>query len=170
VQLLEAAAILSFMGKDPGSLPEDRSEWPTFLSGGRLPKVGDVGAGEGGGESKSMGVEYAYPALGYGRRNSSASAASASSSTSTTKTTSTYALHHSISSSSSSVPNPSGPRMHDYSGGVVGGQAVRVRPGLVGVRMPVPVVAAAVGSGGAHSNKQHDKYGRKDQPAIVTRS
>jgi len=32
VQLLEAAAILSFMGKDPTSLPKDRSEWPTFLS------------------------------------------------------------------------------------------------------------------------------------------
>jgi len=33
---------------DPTSLPEDRKEWPTFLSRGRLPKAGDrIGTGEG---------------------------------------------------------------------------------------------------------------------------
>jgi hypothetical protein len=39
VQLLEAAAILSHMSTSPSgsSLPEDRSLWPSFLSGGMLP-------------------------------------------------------------------------------------------------------------------------------------
>lgn len=40
VQLLEAAAILSHLSPDSAtgtSLPEDRSMWPSFLSGGSLP-------------------------------------------------------------------------------------------------------------------------------------
>ncbi|GLB41249.1 putative C2H2 finger domain protein [Lyophyllum shimeji] len=39
VQLLEAAAILSHLHPSAQSLPEDRSLWPSFLSGGSLPKV-----------------------------------------------------------------------------------------------------------------------------------
>ncbi|KAG5721990.1 hypothetical protein E4T56_gene18470 [Termitomyces sp. T112] len=39
VQLLEAAAILSHLSPHTSSLPEDRSLWPSFLSGGSLPKV-----------------------------------------------------------------------------------------------------------------------------------
>ncbi|KAG6849205.1 hypothetical protein H0H93_010448 [Arthromyces matolae] len=38
VQLLEAAAILSHLSPKNSSLPEDRSLWPSFLSGGSLPK------------------------------------------------------------------------------------------------------------------------------------
>ncbi|KIY62869.1 hypothetical protein CYLTODRAFT_426591 [Cylindrobasidium torrendii FP15055 ss-10] len=37
VQLLEAAAILSHLSPSTTSLPEDRSLWPSFLSGGSLP-------------------------------------------------------------------------------------------------------------------------------------
>ncbi|KAF8629500.1 hypothetical protein AX17_005626 [Amanita inopinata Kibby_2008] len=37
VQLLEAAAILSHLSPSSSSLPEDRSLWPSFLSGGSLP-------------------------------------------------------------------------------------------------------------------------------------
>ncbi|KAG6889549.1 hypothetical protein C0995_016676 [Termitomyces sp. Mi166 len=39
VQLLEAAAILSHLSPHTSSLPEDRSLWPSFLSGGSLPKA-----------------------------------------------------------------------------------------------------------------------------------
>ncbi|KAG5641570.1 hypothetical protein DXG03_004711, partial [Asterophora parasitica] len=39
VQLLEAAAILSHLSPSAQSLPEDRSLWPSFLSGGSLPKT-----------------------------------------------------------------------------------------------------------------------------------
>ncbi|KAF8066956.1 hypothetical protein FPV67DRAFT_1497219 [Lyophyllum atratum] len=39
VQLLEAAAILSHLSPSAQSLPDDRSLWPSFLSGGSLPKV-----------------------------------------------------------------------------------------------------------------------------------
>jgi len=68
VQLLEpAAAILSFMGKDPTSLPEDRSEWPTFLTGRQLPKVGDLDPEEGAGEGEGDGRLAPQPhVLGYG--------------------------------------------------------------------------------------------------------
>lgn len=41
VQLLEAAAILSHLSPSSTSLPEDRSLWPSFLSGGSLPGPGD---------------------------------------------------------------------------------------------------------------------------------
>lgn len=37
VQLLEAAAILSHLSPSSASLPEDRSLWPSFLSGGLVP-------------------------------------------------------------------------------------------------------------------------------------
>ncbi|KAI6038539.1 hypothetical protein EDC04DRAFT_2693991 [Pisolithus marmoratus] len=37
VQLLEAAAILSHLSPTSASLPEDRSLWPSFLSGGLVP-------------------------------------------------------------------------------------------------------------------------------------
>ncbi|KAG5653818.1 hypothetical protein H0H81_010286 [Sphagnurus paluster] len=42
VQLLEAAAILSHLSPSAQSLPEDRSLWPSFLSGGSLPKAEPV--------------------------------------------------------------------------------------------------------------------------------
>ncbi|EIW75770.1 hypothetical protein CONPUDRAFT_139811 [Coniophora puteana RWD-64-598 SS2] len=37
VQLLEAAAILSHLSPSSGSLPEDRSLWPSFISNGAVP-------------------------------------------------------------------------------------------------------------------------------------
>ncbi|KAG6916228.1 hypothetical protein DXG01_007811 [Tephrocybe rancida] len=42
VQLLEAAAILSHLSPATSSLPDDRSLWPSFLSGGSLPKADGV--------------------------------------------------------------------------------------------------------------------------------
>ncbi|PFH51590.1 hypothetical protein AMATHDRAFT_46941 [Amanita thiersii Skay4041] len=42
VQLLEAAAILSHLSPNVSSLPEDRSLWPFFLSGGSLPPPENV--------------------------------------------------------------------------------------------------------------------------------
>ncbi|KAF5381792.1 hypothetical protein D9615_005594 [Tricholomella constricta] len=51
VQLLEAAAILSHLSPSAQSLPEDRSLWPSFLSGGSLPKADAVSPPGNGGPS-----------------------------------------------------------------------------------------------------------------------
>ncbi|KAF9531426.1 hypothetical protein CPB83DRAFT_833554 [Crepidotus variabilis] len=111
VQLLEAATILSFMGDGATSLPEDRSQWPTFLSGGSLPKV------------EPMGTKEHKPS------SSISSASGLSSAFANMPISSSVPARMTTSTSMGG-----GPRMHDYtlphssSGvGVVG------RPGLVGV-------------------------------------
>ena len=120
------------MGKQPASLPEDRSEWPSFLSGGSLPKV----------ESASTSAS-SIP-------SESSLASDLSSATSnlshfpTTTTSPTTPTHHPI---SSSVPNPqpSGPRLHDYALKAPGGKVVvtQVRPGLLlGVNNDPPSTGA----------------------------
>ena len=53
------------MGKNPTSLPEDRSEWPTFLSGGKLPKAGEPDPGEGADEGVDGHLAPPH-VLGYG--------------------------------------------------------------------------------------------------------
>jgi len=144
------------MGKDPTSLPEDRSEWPTFLSGGRLPKVGDPDDED----VHSAPGPGALPVSGYGLAHYPGAGA---------RTTKTYALQP----ISSSVPNPSGagPRMHDYSirvgGGGVGAQAVQVAPGLMGVRTPVmaPATVTTLGAGGADA---HAIIGGSSVPASAS--
>ncbi|KAF8811177.1 hypothetical protein BYT27DRAFT_7184553 [Phlegmacium glaucopus] len=132
VQLLEAAAILSFMGKQPASLPEDRSEWPSFLSGGSLPKVEPVG-GTSSVPSTSTSASSIPSASSLGLPSSGISSTTSTSSLSHLHTSSTPT--HSIHPISSSVPNPqpSGPRLHDYALKAPGGKVVvtQVRPGLL---------------------------------------
>ncbi|KAF5346984.1 hypothetical protein D9758_010101 [Tetrapyrgos nigripes] len=119
VQLLEAAAILSHLTPDSAtgtSLPEDRSLWPSFLSGGALPapevttfSIG-VAASYGAAQSQSRS-SYAplHPSSRYVRTSSLLGSKSTSS----------------IAPSAASDRAPSaGPRFHDYT--VTGGQNVTV--------------------------------------------
>ncbi|KAG1741667.1 hypothetical protein EDB19DRAFT_1704471 [Suillus lakei] len=124
VQLLEAAAILSHLSPSSTngtSLPEDRSLWPTFLSGGIVPPPAPGSAHEGSGTSSpSKPVSSSVPAtsvLSSGRAGSTGPR-----------------LHD------YSIPQATGP------GGIT-----QLRPGLLGVptalnsrapSSPVPVPAA----------------------------
>ncbi|KAK7062898.1 hypothetical protein VNI00_000395 [Paramarasmius palmivorus] len=114
VQLLEAAAILSHLSPDSAtgtSLPEDRSLWPSFLSGGTLPLP--------------EGVNYQSPSSVTG---GSIPAYPSSSSVPITS------IMRSMSSSTNNSDSTSraastGPRLHDYS--ISPGDVTQVRPGLV---------------------------------------
>jgi hypothetical protein len=118
------------MGKQPASLPEDRSEWPSFLSGGSLPKVETA---------VTVSVHSASTSASPPSESSLASDLSSATSnlshfptTTASTTSSTTPTTHPI---SSSVPNPqsSGPRLHDYALRAPGGKVVvtQVRPGLL---------------------------------------
>ncbi|KAL1758946.1 hypothetical protein FB107DRAFT_257977 [Schizophyllum commune] len=124
VQLLEAAAILSHISPSAQggtSLPEDRSLWPSFLTGGSLPRE-DNGATGGWGEGSGS--------LRCGESGGS--------------------LRHEDSSSpqgphtSASAPirraGSTGPRLHDYSVPEAAGGITHLRPGIVGVPTGPPAV------------------------------
>ncbi|KAI8970551.1 hypothetical protein BD414DRAFT_581730 [Trametes punicea] len=127
VQLLEAAAILSHL--DPAatggrSLPEDRSLWPSFLSGGLLPPPDTANGTQ---------QDNARP---ISKTRSSSTSGSLDQST-VYPTSSSVPAPSLLSSSASAGRGPTrspsaGPRMHDYalpsSGGIT-----HVRPGVVGV-------------------------------------
>ncbi|KAI0343877.1 hypothetical protein BDW22DRAFT_1356477 [Trametopsis cervina] len=110
VQLLEAAAILSHIappGEGGTSLPEDRSLWPSFLSGGLLPMP-----------STANGAKHAV-----------------SSSPAAQPMPQPYRVSSSVptqSALSMSRPASAGPRMHDYAIPTTTG-ITHVRPGVVGV-------------------------------------
>lgn len=149
VQLLEAATILSHMAEGSSkamSLPEDRSEWPSYLSGGKLPKVGSLADEEGeeqtveeqqhkagiviGANANVNGTMPPFGSIGRAHVNNGNSM------------TRTYALQpHTVTVNpqagnghaiSASVPSTQGPRMYDYAGVGVA-RATHVAPGLVGV-------------------------------------
>ena len=118
------------MGKQPTSLPEDRSEWPSFLSGGSLPKVEPAVTASL--HSTSTSASPPSESSLASDLSSATSNLSHFPTTTTTTTSSTTPTHHPI---SSSVPNPqsSGPRLHDYALKAPGGKVVvtQVRPGLL---------------------------------------
>ena len=93
------------MGAPSTSLPEDRSEWPSFLSGGSLPKVEPVGSSKDRVTSGSVGSLNSSNIAGNGGMNDSM----------TTQPTRLNPL-----SLSTSVPvrmsasGVHGPRMHDF--------------------------------------------------------
>lgn len=150
VQLLEAAAILSHMSPSATggkSLPEDRSLWPSFLSGGSLPPP-----------------DAPMPAQ---RSNSDGKGST------TTNNASSYG--HSVSSSVPARAMSTGPRLYDY--GVSNGAVTQVRPGLVGVTtgmagvavitdrassslgsQPVPVPGGSRPRGYGYSSLSSDQY------------
>ncbi|TEB25088.1 hypothetical protein FA13DRAFT_1817629 [Coprinellus micaceus] len=156
VQLLEAAAILSHMSPTVSggrSLPEDRSLWPSFLSGGSLPPPEPPIPTN----RSTSGMDPVHATVHH-----------------TLVPTPSYPSHHPVSSSVPARSTSTGPRLHDY--GVGSGVVTQVRPGLIGVTtssggvvvigdrandttngsstQPVPVPTA--GSGGRH---YHDAFG-----------
>ncbi|TCD67634.1 hypothetical protein EIP91_012199 [Steccherinum ochraceum] len=111
VQLLEAAAILSHLSPAANggtSLPEDRSLWPSFLSGGALPPPSTT-----------------TPATA----NNNASKRSPGPASLDSRLLPTYPT----SSSVPSRPLSTGPRLHDYAVGSGAGGVTHVRPGVFGV-------------------------------------
>ncbi|KAJ3995973.1 hypothetical protein F5050DRAFT_202412 [Lentinula boryana] len=109
VQLLEAAAILSHLSADSATgtrLPEDRSLWPSFLSGGTLPLPEGSNPGAPA-ITSNLGVSSSVPNTNVLR---SASASSTSASTTPAR------------------PPSVGPRLHDYT--IPTTDVTQVRPGL----------------------------------------
>ncbi|KAL0959274.1 hypothetical protein HGRIS_014545 [Hohenbuehelia grisea] len=133
VQLLEAAAILSHMSpaNSGSSLPEDRSLWPSFLSGGQLPSSAQDE------DNMNTAKPSGTPVPDSGRTQMSTSPGPG--------------LHP----TSSSVParaGSTGPRLYDYSipSSAAGTRGVtQVRPGLVGVPTPPGGGGLPFGSGAA---------------------
>ncbi|KAF6760431.1 hypothetical protein DFP72DRAFT_1062817 [Ephemerocybe angulata] len=114
VQLLEAAAILSHMSPAASggrSLPEDRSLWPSFLSGGSLPPP--------------------EPPIPTNRNVSGSDSNAPAPNAHKTVAPSPSYMPHPVSSSVPARSTSTGPRLHDY--GVGSGVVTQLRPGLVGV-------------------------------------
>ncbi|KAK7691457.1 hypothetical protein QCA50_004856 [Cerrena zonata] len=114
VQLLEAAAILSHISPSAtggGSLPEDRSLWPFYLSGGAMapPSTATVSADETLARQTASSLE-ARPAF----------------------PTSSSVPNHSTLSPHMARSTSTGPRMHDYSIPTSSG-LTHVRPGVLAV-------------------------------------
>ncbi|KAI0360723.1 hypothetical protein OH77DRAFT_1418712 [Trametes cingulata] len=155
VQLLEAAAILSHL--DPSatggrSLPEDRSLWPSFLSGGLLPPPDtangvqqDSAKSTPKGRSSSVSTSLDQPAV-YPTSSS-------------VPATSLLSSSAGAGTGRGLTRSPSaGPRMHDYalpnSGGIT-----HVRPGVVGVPMQVSAQPDSInGHPGSFSNASAAGY------------
>jgi hypothetical protein len=125
--------------KDPASLPEDLSEWLTFLGGGKLPKAGELDPEEGADGICTRIRRMCWGMVGRGRylaQQQQGAGAGAGART--------YALHPI--SLSVLHPSASRPRMHDYAirAGGSGGQAVQVAPGLLDMKTPVMATSHAV--------------------------
>ncbi|KAI9567822.1 hypothetical protein HD554DRAFT_837521 [Boletus coccyginus] len=123
VQLLEAAAILSHLSPSSGSLPEDRSLWPSFLSGGLVPPPASA-MDDDVEPTPTMTTAISPPTLASSVHTSSPISSSVPASTML-----------------GSCPGSTGPRLHDYAigGGRIG--VTQFRPGVLGVPtapMPVP--------------------------------
>ncbi|TFK68092.1 hypothetical protein BDN72DRAFT_858693 [Pluteus cervinus] len=141
VQLLEAAAILSHLSPKAGtSLPEDRSLWPSFLSGGTLPPP--------------EGATF------------STTPSNATSTSVGSGTISTPPSYHPV---SSSVPaaatlftrsSSTGPRLHDFS---IPGAVTQLRPGLIGVSNsgsgPTPSIPVPVLNGASFTGYRNGSWG-----------
>ncbi|KIL61598.1 hypothetical protein M378DRAFT_850820 [Amanita muscaria Koide BX008] len=122
VQLLEAAAILSHLSPSMNSLPDDRSLWPSFLSGGSLPPPESINF-----------ASYSLTA-----HNNHHEPSSYDTTYSPRQANSVPTLGTNYYRASSSYPNSGsgGPRLHDYplpDSHTVNGNVTQVRLGLVGV-------------------------------------
>ncbi|KAG6376555.1 hypothetical protein JVT61DRAFT_1530 [Boletus reticuloceps] len=121
VQLLEAAAILSHLSPSSASLPEDRSLWPSFLSGGLVPPPVSM-------LSNGVGT------------TSTTTTTATSQVASASSTDASFPVSSSVPASTllSSCSGSTGPRLHGWAG--IG--ATQVRPGMLGVpTVPMQVPA-----------------------------
>lgn len=138
---LQAAAILSHLA--PGtSLPEDRSFWPSYLSGGLLPPPSTANMVNSNPKASSaVNVPTTHsPANHYTSSSVPSSSPLPFTNTSTTVRARSGSVVTSVSVASSG-PGSGGPRprMHDYkipSGG--SGGITQIRPGLLGLPNPTP--------------------------------
>ncbi|KAL4079987.1 hypothetical protein V8B97DRAFT_2020729 [Scleroderma yunnanense] len=120
--LVQAAAILSHLSPSSASLPEDRSLWPSFLSGGLVPPPAH----------SSYTTNDILPTDGHTLPSSMPTTYPISSSVPTTTMTTVAGRQRSGST---------GPRLHDYAipQSVTGpGGITQVRPGLLGVPTVTP--------------------------------
>lgn len=102
------------------SLPEDRSLWPSFLSGGSLPPPEPPIPTN----RSASGSHDSTAVHGPGRNGSTTSGG-------VTAPSPSYNHGHPVSSSVPARSTSTGPRLHDY--GVSPGVVTQVRPGLIGV-------------------------------------
>ncbi|KAI5117930.1 hypothetical protein M0805_009438 [Coniferiporia weirii] len=159
VQLLEAAAILSHL--DPGtSLPEDRSMWPSYLSGGLLPPP------------SAANVSSTNPLV-------TTVSARSNSKSSTTDQIPSF-MSHLVSSSvpvgvhaprldrhrsGSASTSGGGPRMHDYT---VQGGITQVRPGLLAQpTAPAPAPARVLAGATVSPYADEDLDGKDESVEVV---
>lgn len=121
----QAAAILSHLSPGSGSLPEDRSMWPSFLSGGLVPPPTSVPNSDVGSTPTAM---------------------------TTTSLSNSASSDHGSFSISSSVPasvlgflsgGSTGPQLHNYALGVGETSVAQIRPGMLSV--PTAPTATADG-------------------------
>lgn len=139
VQLLEAAAILSHLDTS-SSLPEDRSLWPSYLSGGALPPP-SIGAPSlvtiNGVNSSASRSEAARGSLVAPSHPVSSSVPIRPNGLAGRTRSGSVSTTVSVSTSAGGGP---GPRMHNYSIPAGGSSGItQIRPGLLGVPTPPSV-------------------------------
>ncbi|OCH88010.1 hypothetical protein OBBRIDRAFT_795646 [Obba rivulosa] len=125
VQLLEAAAILSHLAPSATggtSLPEDRSLWPSYLSGGLLPPPDTA---------NRIGGNTGTPSFEAGLSSFSLDPPTPHPTSSSVPSSTTLAFKPALKSKPSTRSPSAGPRMHDYA--VPGTGITHFRPGLLGV-------------------------------------
>ncbi|KAG8221673.1 hypothetical protein J3R82DRAFT_1958 [Butyriboletus roseoflavus] len=123
LDLAQAAAILSHLSPSSASLPEDRSLWPSFLSGGLVPPPASMSNGDVG--------STPLPTT-----TTTATSPPTSTSTSPSSVQTSFPISSSVPASmvsDSYRAGSAGPRLHDYTinGGGIG--VTQVRPGVLGV-------------------------------------
>ncbi|KAH9919496.1 uncharacterized protein BXZ73DRAFT_92088 [Epithele typhae] len=144
VQLLEAAAILSHLAPSASggtSLPEDRSLWPSFLSGGLLPPPDQANLIHEPRPSKPRSVSisgslehsFTHPVSSSVPAPSLLSASLSTSSAPGFGTVSSRSGSRSGTATSLGRSPSAGPRLHNYALPSSGGGLTHVRPGVVGV-------------------------------------
>ncbi|KAM5532135.1 hypothetical protein V8D89_014228 [Ganoderma adspersum] len=135
VQLLEAAAILSHLAPSASggtSLPEDRSLWPSFLSGGLLPPPDQANMIHDTKYSSKARASSVLTSLDPSITYPTSSSVPAPSLLSVRSSSSSGIGSGSGTATSTGRSPSAGPRMHDYAIAPSGG-LTHVRPGVVGV-------------------------------------
>ncbi|KAF9043014.1 hypothetical protein BJ165DRAFT_1405417 [Panaeolus papilionaceus] len=130
VQILEAATILSYRKRDINELlPDDKTEWPSFLSGGSLPKTDAPKLNDEESKVQARGQPQSMPlGYGYSRRATSASYTAAPNQMPVRKVEAVpIALSVSRNSNSSVSASAPGPRLREFA---------------------IPTTAASAGPGG----------------------